>query len=117
MANAPVIFDDGGSTRIKQLKDNVKMDGLLGPGAFTATADGDFKNGAVFKCHMKIRMHQDDGDQTVLPAAPPGGNAGIDPQAGDTVVITSQNGQVANITFAGFQMTIDLRANVAGVDP
>ena len=58
----PVIFDDGGSTRIKQIKDGVRMDGLLD--VFKDQADGRFIDGAGnFQCTMNVRFHEIDGDQ------------------------------------------------------
>jgi hypothetical protein len=124
MPNSPVIIDDGGSTRIKQLKDNVNMDGLLGTPSggvfvFQAPADGPFVDGGGnFKCHMKVRFHQNDGNQTVLPPGGAGVPAGVDLQANDQVTITSQNGQVATITFdAGNLMQIALTAGAPGITP
>src|SRR4051794_40288036 len=111
MANAPVIFDDGGSTRIKQLRNDVNMDGLLGsPSGCKAKADGAFVNGAGnFKCHLKVRIHQDpDGDQDIFPPGANGNPAGLDLQADDQVIITSQNGQVATVSFdAAFNLLIE----------
>jgi hypothetical protein len=124
MANAPVIFDDGGSTRIKQLKDNVNMDGLLGTpvGANIVCqdkADGPFVDvHGNFKCHMTIRFHQGDGTQNVLPPGSGGVAAGMDLVVSDTVVITSQNGQVATVTFdATNLLTVQLSTPVPGVIP
>lgn len=105
MANAPVIFDDGGSTRIKQLKDSVNMDGLLGTPVgqnivCQDKADGPFVDvHGNFKCHMTIRFHQGDGNQNVLPPGGGGVAAGMDLLQNDSVVITSQNGQIATVTF------------------
>ena len=124
---SPVIFDDGGSTRIKQLQDDANMDGLLGipgpaPGTtvFQALADGRFVDGAGnFKCLMKVRIHQLDGDQQIFPPPVGGGGSGVDLQQPDTIIIVSQNGQIATLTFDAvtFRMLIQLTSPpaVAGI--
>ena len=121
----PVVIDDGGSTRIKHLKENTTMDGLMGQLVGGATVYEDvaaepFQNPAgVFKCHLKVRYHQDDGDQQIRPPAPAGGATGRDLDLGDTVIIRSRNGQKATIKFdaATNRMRITLSANDALVDP
>ena len=110
-AASPVIFDDGGSTRIKQVKDDVNMDRLLD--ALTDQADGSFKDGAGnFRCTMKVRFHDHDGEQHVPLVTVPLAQ-------GDVVTIVSQNQQVARVTFAPvtFVMTIALSSAVGGVVP
>src|SRR3954453_2102789 len=112
MAGAsPVIFDDGGSTRIKQIKDNETMDHLLDD--LKAQADGSFKDGAGnFKCTMKVRYHENDGDQHT-----PVGMTAL--ARADEVKIVSENQQVVKVTFEDvtFKMNIELSSAVAGVAP
>jgi len=44
----PVIFDDGGSIRIRELKDNTTMDGLIGSGGvFASSSSQQFFDGAT----------------------------------------------------------------------
>src|SRR4051812_31238184 len=124
MANAPVIFDDGGSTRIKQLKDYYYMDGLLGTTGqdgtiFQAKAYGQFLTDGEFTCHLKVRYHELNGDEQILPFDfAKDGTSGVDLQQADTVVIASQNGQIATLTFNGdAKLNIVLTSAVAQVNP
>jgi hypothetical protein len=120
----PVVIDDGGSTRIKHLKQNTNMDGLMGVLAGGATVYRDVAaepfqtNGGNFKCHLRVRYHQEDGDQQIKPQPVGGGNAGKDLDPTDTVFIRSRNGQLATITFnAANQLVVTLSASAAGIDP
>ncbi|HKA02315.1 MAG TPA: hypothetical protein VKE70_37645 [Candidatus Solibacter sp.] len=115
----PVVFDDGGSTRIRQLN-SFTMDGLLGivggggGVTFQDAAAASFVNGGgVFSCTLRVRHHDPDGFHHIQPGGP-----GLPLQRTDTVTITSQNGQVATLTFdaATFRMVITLSAG-GGVTP
>ena len=110
-AASPVIIDDGGSTRIKQIRDSVSMDHLLD--LLTDEADGAFVNGAgVFQCKMKVRFHEHDGDQHI-----PVGNHSLN--IGDVVEIVSENQQVVRLSFDSDtkKLRITLASNVTGVRP
>jgi len=109
--SSPVIIDDGGSTRIKQLKDNANMDSLLDQ--LQGTASDPFENAAhAFACVMKVRIHDDQtANQQILP--PGGANL----NAGDTVAIVSANGQVATLTFNGAHRMVITLSGAAGVPP
>jgi hypothetical protein len=114
----PVIFDDGGCTRIRQLN-NYTMDGLLGivnGGGVTVFQDAvtkPFANGTGFSCTLVVRHHDKDGTQTVHPNA-----EGLQLHHDDIVSIKSQNGQVVKLTFDNnFRMVITLTASASGVDP
>jgi hypothetical protein len=102
---APVIFDDGGSTRIKQLKRGTAtgvMDALLSPG-HSDNADGSFTK-------LKIRYLNEDGD----PSQPISQN--LNPN--DQVVIHSDNLQkVTGDITAGGNLLITLSSSTAGLDP
>jgi hypothetical protein len=120
----PVIIDDGGSTRIKQLVDNQDMDGLLGKvvngqTTFTDNADGTFDDGGGnFRCSLKIRFHNREGEQDIRPPAGQGQAAGLNLQANDSVKITSENGQIVTINFDGTnRLVITLSASVLGINP
>ncbi len=107
--NDPVIFDDGGSTRIKQLKANVNMDGLLN-NPHSDKAAGAFGAPGAVVCTMKIRFHHTDGAQGPIV------NQAL--TAGDTVEIVSEDQQRVTLTFdntdARLQIVLDCLA--AGVD-
>src|ERR1041385_1443487 len=110
-AASPVIFDDGGSTRIKQIQPAAgNMDSLLD--ALAAQADGRFVDGGgAFRCTMKVRYHELDGDQHIPVVTVPLAQA-------DVGTIVSQNQQIVTLTFdAAFRMTIQLASAVAGVVP
>src|SRR5689334_20897304 len=109
-AASPVILDDGGSTRIKQVKDNVFMDRLLD--LLKDQADGRFVNDAGnFSCTMKVRFHENDGDQHT-----PVVNVQLTPS--DTVIIVSQNQQMVKLTFdPNYRLTVELSSAVSGVLP
>ena len=124
MAEAePVIIDDGGSTRIKQLVDNEDMDNLLGKivggqTVYTDLADGTFTdNGGGFKCSLKVRFHDKQGVHNIRPN-PPAQPAGLNLLPNDSVQITSQNGQIVTLAFdPTFRLVITLTASVAGIAP
>ncbi len=95
----PVIFDDGGSIRIRQLTDtnNANMDGLIGT-PFTASPPELF---GANPCYLAIRSNDIDGTAglALLPAA--GAllaNHALQPN--DVIVITSTNGHTATITIS-----------------
>jgi len=115
---SPVVIDDGGSTRIKQLKNNATMDGLMGQDVLGAdvfkdnAADPFVDNTGAFRCHMEVRYHDDNDAQHHL--VPVGG---LDLLISDVVTISSKNGQVAEITFtAAGLLTIELK-NAGGAIP
>jgi hypothetical protein len=116
MAAEPLIIDDGGSTRIKQLKDDVNMDKLLGlAGVFADKAAGEFEEPVgTFKCSVKVRYHETDGSHHILPPA----DADRVLQHDDKIEIVSQNGQVVTLSFdAGNKMVVKLTSSAAGIDP
>ena len=107
MADA-VIIDDGGSTRIKQLRGGAGgatgvMDQLMEPG------NSDNAHGSSF-ADLRIQFLDKDGKP---------GTAITDTfPAGLTVVtITSDNGQTLTATVASGNLTIKLTATCAGVEP
>ena len=115
---SPVVIDDGGSTRIRQLKDNVTMDGLMGKDVagsdvFQDHADEAFVKLGVFQCHMEVRYHDaDDAQHHILPVG------GKDLLANDTIVLKSRNGQIATITFDGtFLLVITLTTTGSAAPP
>lgn len=106
MAADAVIIDDGGSTRIKQLKGaggaTGEMDQLMQPGN-SDNATGAFSD-------LRIQFLDNDGKP---------GTAITDTfPAGLTVVtITSDNGQTLTATVASGNLTLKLIATCAGVEP
>jgi hypothetical protein len=105
MAEA-VIFDDGGSTRIKQLKRGTTtglMDNLLQSPNHNDNADGTFSK-------IKIRYLDDDGE----PDPPISKN--LNPN--DVIVIHSGNLQQAKLDLTGSSnLFITLSSPVAGLEP
>jgi hypothetical protein len=95
----PVIIDDGGSTRIRELTPNENMDELLDPGHLAYT-NGRFTDPAPphdAMCLLTI-VHIEQVD----PPAPPAmatQSAGIVISGGDTVQIDSENNQSVHITL------------------
>src|SRR5436189_6466013 len=109
----PVIIDDGGSTRIKQLKPLGNMDGLLGnsAGDFEAMATDQFATtGGTFRCFLRVRTHKnEDGAAHV--------ETRILAQT-DTVVIVSENQQKVELTFTSSKLlNIKLTSLVTAVNP
>jgi hypothetical protein len=119
----PVIIDDGGSIRIRELQDDKKMDGLIG--SFNAAA-----NALVFasassqqffgagsadnQCLLLVTSVDDSGTLTLLPL-----NAGLYGQklaAGDTVIVTSADGQTITITFPGGVLNVALSASASAFE-
>ena len=105
MADA-VIVDDGGSTRIKQLKGaggaTGVMDQLIEPG------NSDNAHGAFGDLRIQF-LDKDGKPGTAITDTFP---------AGLTVVtITSDNGQTLTATVASGNLTIKLTATCAGVEP
>jgi hypothetical protein len=101
MAAEPLIIDDGGSTRIKQAKDDVEMDKLL-KAPHTDGADGTFINGTgSAKCRVKITTVRADG--VPISSGP------FDFGGGETAVIVSQLGQKVTVkldTTGSLQVTL-----------
>jgi hypothetical protein len=115
MPAEPVIIDDGGSTRIRQVKNDVTMDGLLGTTAGGATTYADKANdvfvaGGLFRCTLTVRCHEKNGSHHVSVNQPLA--------AGDNVVVLSENGQKLTMNFdATSRLAITLTTTAAGVDP
>jgi hypothetical protein len=115
---SPVVIDDGGSTRIKQLKDHARMDDLMGTqvggeDVFQGIAADPFADAAGFKCLMKVRYHDyDDAEHHIVPTG------GLDLLRTDVITITSKNGQIATITFdATNRLIITLTSTPGKADP
>ena len=91
----PVVIDDGGSLRIRQLGDATGMPGLLPPPPCTDTVPVPFDHGraGAFLCRLTVYYHAEDGAQHPLPAG------GRKLNADDIVEINCANGQTAQITF------------------
>jgi hypothetical protein len=104
-----VIVDDGGSTRIKQLKDNVDMDDLM-VAPNTAQADGKFGNPGTPSCNLII-SHIESGPNTGANSPAVTKDPPIPMAAGDVVTITSGNGQTLTITLHNSRaLTLQLSA-------
>jgi hypothetical protein len=101
----PVIVDDGGSTRIKQIKGDDadgKLDDLLSP------AHGDDAKGSFSK--MTIRFFSKNGA--------PGGPIDADLDSGDAISIVSANKQQVSLDVGNNgRVFISLKATVDGVEP
>jgi len=114
---SPVLIDDGGSTRIKQLKDNTTMDGLLGEYVngilkFKDRAADKFEHQNNFQCHLEIQYHNTVDVRAAL--APSGG---LDLLETDVVTICSENGQVAEIRFIERYLNLELKNADGGISP
>ena len=115
MPAEPVIIDDCGSTRIRQIKNDVNMDGLLGTFAGGVTTYADkandfFTAGGVFKCTLTVRCHEKTGSHHVSV------NQAL--AAGDNVVVLSDYAQQLTLNFdASFRLVITLAGTAPGVDP
>jgi hypothetical protein len=95
----PVIFDDGGSLRIREMQDNVTMDGLMDPPANPVPSNQNFLNAqGNFQSTLTVRYQDEDGVFTTVPQS--GGLYGLALAAGDTITIAS-NKHTAVITFQG----------------
>ena len=109
----PIIIDDGGSTRIKQLIVNTQgiLDGLL-TSPHQDVADGQFPDGAGSggtnaKCYVRIISIDKNGVVTKLPAAPNDPNFEL--SGGDTAEIVSGLNQSLKITLnSGGGILVDL---------
>ena len=97
--DSPIIIDDGGSTRIKQINTASTMDGLLGRNHADAPAN-------TFKKAVVVSLDADGDEKKRKSQAL---------QVGDAVKVESANGQVATLTILG-----GLRGDLAlsgGVEP
>jgi hypothetical protein len=107
MADA-VIIDDGGSTRIKQLKGSGgatgDMDQLMEPGN-SDNARGSFTD-------LRIQYLDKDGTPGTAITDSLTATTGL-----TTVTISSENEQTLTATVAGGGLTLKLTANSAGVEP
>src|SRR5882672_9760561 len=108
MAAEPLIIDDGGSTRIKQAKDDVNMDKLLKT-PHTDGADGTFINTVTgnARCRVKILTIGANGAST--PSGP------YDFGGGETAVIVSQLGQKVTLRLdAAGSLQVTLTSSAGG---
>ena len=113
---SPIIIDDGGSTRIRQLKDDSTMDGLIGTWSAGAPLFQDQSADAFPTCTVRVHFHDDpSGAQHAVVPVP------LNP--GDIVAIQSSNGQVANVLYnpaaspMPLHLTITLSNNAGGPNP
>jgi hypothetical protein len=104
----PIIVDDGGSTRIKQLT-NHTMDSLLDD--HSDQAGGDFKNAGTAACTVTV-VHIE-GDDPTNPQTVTTNMVGL-----DSVQILSENDQQVVLTLnnAG-KMDVQLSSSNGGADP
>jgi hypothetical protein len=97
----PVIIDDGGSLRIREMEDNVTMDGLISPpvpGSPVASNQNFFDIAKQrFVCTLTVSYLNEDGVFTTVPFV--GGFYGLALAANDIVTITSDSGKTATVTF------------------
>lgn len=106
----PVIIDDGGSLRIRELKDNVTMDGLMDPPAAPVPSNENFADTGAFVCTLTVRYSDEFGIFTTVPLV--GTLYGLPLAVGDTITITS-NKHTAAITFPGNVLSILLSAGAS----
>jgi hypothetical protein len=100
---SPILIDDGGSIRIRQLKDAVTMDGLIG--AFTDKSDEKFAT-----CIVAVHYHAQDGTETAINP--------VNLNSGDTVTITSSSLQAITVAFtANNPLTITILPPAPGMNP
>jgi hypothetical protein len=108
---APVIVDDGGSTRIKQIIAGTNMDGLLDLPS-TAAALGPFGAAGAATCNLKVMHYKKDGSNhgatVVFPLV-----------GGDLVEVVSENQQRLRITLdnASANLLLQLDSLAPGVTP
>ncbi len=101
----PVIFDDGGSLRIREMQDDKIMDGLIGSGGNFASASSQqfFGTGTNNQCLLMVTSVADDGAFSQLPFNAGTGKYGLALSAADTIVVTTTDStpKTATITFNG----------------
>ena len=85
----PVIFDDGGSLRIREMQDLVFMDDLMRLSAAPVASNQTFVTGGVFQCTLTVRYLDEDGVLTVVPSVGTPPIYGLALASGDTVTIKS----------------------------
>jgi hypothetical protein len=90
----PVVIDDGGSTRIRQIKSNVRMDGLLAAPFMDSPDEIFVANANGVLCYLTVRYFAVLGPAHNFPADP-----GQPLMLGDTVTIDGGNGQSITVTF------------------
>jgi hypothetical protein len=97
----PVVVDDGGSVRIREMEDGVRMDGLLDPPGAPVVSNQNFTDlTGAFQCTLTVRYFDEEGVLTVLPLA--GTKYGLVLAQNDIITITSSKGkQTVQITFDG----------------
>jgi hypothetical protein len=105
----PIIIDDGGSTRIKQLTTTANMDRLLKDKG--DQADGNFESGGVAACALTIIEIKRDGTTSKV------GPLALAKE--DMVEIFSENDQKVTVTLGkNKKVSIDLATSkVGGPDP
>jgi hypothetical protein len=104
----PVIFDDGGSIRIRELQNNTSMDGLIGVSdaagniTFTGISSQQFFGGkSSNQCLLLVRSVAENGAFTQVPKNDgPSVTYGYPLHSTDTVVITTTDAQTVSISFA-----------------
>ena len=110
----PVIFDDGGSLRIREMEDDKFMDGLISPPSKAVPSNQNFfdKGTNKFVCTLTVRYLDEDGVFATVPLV--SSLYGLVLAANDTVTITSESGKVATITFPNNVLSILLGESATG---
>jgi hypothetical protein len=106
----PVVIDDGGSTRIKQLTDNSDMDGLIG--AHSDLANGRYESPppVLPRCTLTVVHINSNAAAATVPAVPL--------NTGDIVEIVSQNGQMTTVVYrVTRQLDITVSPAAGGAEP
>jgi len=99
----PIIIDDGGSIRIRQIGGSTNLDGLLTP-PFSVTVNTTFT-----KVH--VGHHSKDGDHHPHPSGAPNGDTNF--SSSDSVTIRSLGGTiVVTATVSSSTLTISLSGAV-----
>ena len=58
----PVVVDDGGSVRIREMEDGVRMDGLLDPPGAPVVSNQNFTDlTGAFQCTLTVRYFDEEG--------------------------------------------------------
>ena len=101
----PVIIDDGGSIRIREMQDDKAMDGLIGTNNVFASASSQqfFGGTSNNQCLLMVTSVADDGTFSQLPFNAGTGKYGQALSEGDMVVITTSDAspKTVTVTFNG----------------